>query len=118
MSKRDQRGNITIHTDISGQPIFAANNSELKEGNINSSDFNGLDNEEQYGLNLEERKERGEKPISLHIKVNISTQGLEDIYQKIISGLKGNVQIRKAANSQEEKIETNIRRDMHEDGIL
>ncbi|KAL8103147.1 hypothetical protein AgCh_027618 [Apium graveolens] len=37
---------------------------------------------------------------------------------KIISGLKGNVQIRKAADSQEEKIETNIRRDMHEEGIL
>ncbi|KAL8103748.1 hypothetical protein AgCh_028086 [Apium graveolens] len=43
---------------------------------------------------------------------------LHILLTKIISGLKGNVQIRKAADSQEKKIETNIRRDMHEEGIL
>lgn len=49
------RDNTTVFADISSISNYGIN-MKRKEGNSNPVGFNGLDLEEQYGLNLEERK--------------------------------------------------------------
>lgn len=53
---RFQRNNVTGLADNSGYPAGQSNHMQSKEGNPNKGFNNGLDSEELYGLNLEERK--------------------------------------------------------------
>lgn len=53
---RDRRDSTAINAGNSGPSGLPIYNSKQKEGNLKDIGPDGLDSEEQYGLNLEERK--------------------------------------------------------------
>lgn len=64
MHMRDQRGNVTTRADFSEKTGDTANKSNLG-GKSKTFESNGLDPEELYGLNMEERKrQRSEAHIT------------------------------------------------------
>lgn len=56
MSQRNQRDKKVSNDDISGKSALTSNNLINTKGNFNNFESDGLDKEELYGLNLEERK--------------------------------------------------------------
>lgn len=67
---RVQRDSTNNKADISGYSVGYENNMQPNEGNSKMSNTNGLDSDELYGLNLEERKRQRVDASSMYNRQN------------------------------------------------
>ena len=74
---RDERRNATNKADISGYTVGYVHDKQAHEGNSNKNESNGSDQEELYGLSLEERKRQRTKT-----QVNVAQTKQKDISVK------------------------------------